>query len=168
MTFLSRRVRSSRGQSLVEAAIVLPVLVLFLLLAIDLGRVFFTTIDLRNAAHEATMVGGSNPDSVCADLRPVVDRQMGRNEPADGQALCGALGATTDTVYITQVACENCGASWSPPYPPTADLRYLVRLEYRFNPVVPLVGLLTGNGLGQSIPLSVENRSPVLKGYVGG
>ena len=165
MPFLRPRLtRASRGQSMVEAAIVLPVLILFLLLAIDFGRVFFASIDLRNAAHEATMVGGSNPQATCAEMKAVVDRQMGRTD-----AVCspGAPGAATGIVYITQVTCENCGG-WSPPYQPGADLRYLVRLGYNFSPVVPLVGLLTGNGLGQPIPLTVENRSPVLKGYVGG
>ena len=43
----------------------------------------------------------------------------------------------------------------------------MVRLDYRFQPVMPLVGLLTGNGMGGSIPLGVENRNPVLVGYEG-
>ncbi len=55
--------RNSRGQSLVETALILPIIVLVLLLGIDLGRVFFTSIDLRNAAHEATMLGGTEPDA---------------------------------------------------------------------------------------------------------
>ena len=40
-------------------------------------------------------------------------------------------------------------------------------LEYRFQPVVPLVGFLTGTGMGGSLPIRVENRSPVLVGYEG-
>jgi hypothetical protein len=145
---------------------------MLLLLAIDLGRVFFTTIDLRNAAHEATMLGGTEPTSVCQDSDPatidvktVVDRQMGR-EGASNAALCGPLGAETDRVYVTETTCENC-SPWSPTYPADADLRYMVRLEYRFQPVLPLVGLLTGNGMGGSIQLGVENRNPVLVGYEG-
>lgn len=148
----------------------LPLLVLLLLLAIDFGRIFFTSIDLRNAAHEATMLGGTEPDSVCADIKAVVDRQMGRS--GSDAALCSALGASTNVVYITEWDCERIDAGqpcdpWSPPYPADADLRYAVRLEYRFQPVVPLVGFLTGNGMGGSVPLAVENRSPVLVGYEG-
>jgi Flp pilus assembly protein TadG len=157
-----------RGQALVETALVLPVLVLVLLLGIDLGRVFFTSIDLRNAAHEATMQGGVDPDVPCADLKLIVDRQMGRSAPDD--AICGSLGSITGRVYITNAECERadpgpgCNVT---PYPADAEIRYAVRLEYRFQPVVPLVGLLTGNGMGGSLPIAVENRSPVLVDYEG-
>ena len=163
---------SHRGQALVEAALLIPLLIMLLLLAIDLGRVFFTTIDLRNAAHEATMLGGTEPESLCqdgnastVDVKTVIDRQMGRSGLGD-DAICGGLGAATERVYITQVTCESC-TPWDQPYPAAADLRFMVRLEYRFQPVMPLVGLLTGNGAGGSVPLAVENRNPVLVGYEG-
>ena len=164
-------IQASRGQALVETALVLPILVLLLLMGIDFGRVFFTSIDLRNAAHEATMVGGTDPDVACAILAEVVDRQMGRDDPAaTNTAVCGVLTAVADVVHITLSECESdditivCPA---PSYPAAANLRYAVRLEYRFQPVVGLVGLLTGNGVGGSIPLGVENRSPVLVDYEG-
>ena len=79
---------------------ILPIIVLVLLLGIDLGRVFFTSIDLRNAAHEATMLGGTEPDATCADMKATVDRQMGRTGQPN-QAVCGPLTTTTDVVYIT-------------------------------------------------------------------
>lgn len=167
MFFLRRRSKQrSRGQALVETALVLPIVILLLLLAVDLGRIFFTTIELRNAAHEASMHGGTNPAATCVDLKPFVDREMGTIAPND--AVCGALGGGSGRVYITSFACENygtatpCGAT---PYAAQAKLRYKVRLEYRFQPVVPFVGALTGNGVGGSIALRTENRSPVLVGY---
>jgi len=150
---------------------ILPVLVLLLLLGIDMGRIFFTSVDLRNAAHEATMLGALEPDADCADMRAIVDQQMGR-DPAEG-AECGALPTNVSGIaHITYQECERedpgpgCDP-WAPNYPPDADLRYAVRLEYRFQPIVPFVGLLTGNGIGGSIPMSVENRTPVLVGYEG-
>lgn len=169
--FLIRRFkRTSRGQSLVETAFVLPILVIMLLFAIDLGRVFFTTIDMRNAAHEATMVGSTDPEAPCAELKDTVDREMHRTG-ADG-AVCGALGTSTNIAYITENICERADAGkdctpWDPNYEPTADLRYAVKIEMRFQPVVPLVGFLTGNGIGGSVPLAAENRSQVLVGYEG-
>ena len=166
----------SRGQALVETALVLPVLLMLLLLAIDLGRVFFTTIDLRNAAHEASMLGGTTPDVACddpaeEDVEDIIDRQMGRVGAANASA-CGAMTSTTDVVFISAYGCERVDPGpdcnpWAPNYPADAELRYAVRLQYRFQPVMPLVGLLTGNGVGGSIPLAVENRSPVLVGYEG-
>jgi hypothetical protein len=153
----------------VETALVLPILVMILLLGIDLGRMFFTQIDLRNAAHEATMHGGTAPEAVCVDVKPVVDRQMGRS--GTEAAICGT-GTNAGVVYISFADCERTDvgpacATWSPPYPADAELRYAVRLEYRFQPVVPFVGFLTGNGMGGSVPMAVENRSPVLVDYEG-
>ena len=148
---------------------VLPLLVMLLLLGIDFGRVYFQNINLRNAAHEATMYGGTDPDTTCAELKAVIDRQMGRTA-LDG-AVCGS-GTAADVVYITNHDCERVDAGqpcdpWSPPYPADSDLRYAVELQYRFQPVVPFVGLLAGQGMGDSIPMRVENRSPVLIGYEG-
>jgi hypothetical protein len=45
------RVQSRRGQGLVELALVMPVLVLMLVLAVDLGRVYFGWVALQNAAR---------------------------------------------------------------------------------------------------------------------
>jgi hypothetical protein len=174
--FLRRRLsKRSRGQALVETALILPIIVLILLLGIDLGRVFFVTIDLRNAAHEATMLGGTKPEATCAEIKETVDRQMGRTS-APNDAVCDVLGTTADVVYITANECERVDGlpegeptctPWTPNYPAGADLRYQVKLQLRFQPVVPLVGFLTGNGMGGSLPISVENRSPVLVGYEG-
>lgn len=44
--------RSPRGQSLVEAALLLPILLLLVLGAMDFGRMFYTKIVLTNAARE--------------------------------------------------------------------------------------------------------------------
>ena len=171
--FLRNRLseHNPRGQALVETALILPIIVLILLLGIDLGRVFFVTIDLRNAAHEATMLGGTVPEATCDQMKGTVDRQMGRIG-ATNDAVCGALGTTADVVYITTNECERIDpgpacSPWAAPYPADADMRYAVRLEMRFQPVVPLVGFLTGNGMGGSLPITVENRSPVLVGYEG-
>ncbi len=52
--------RSQRGQSVVELAIALPVLLLTALGTVDMGRAFFTYITLRNAASEAALYGARN------------------------------------------------------------------------------------------------------------
>jgi len=46
-------VRSASGQGLVELALALPVLLLILLVTVDLGRMFFDYIEMRNGAREA-------------------------------------------------------------------------------------------------------------------
>jgi PKD repeat protein len=58
-----RAARQSRGQSLVELALILPVLLVLLAAALDLGRVFYATISLNNAAREGAMAAAGAPTS---------------------------------------------------------------------------------------------------------
>jgi PKD repeat protein len=55
-----RRSRWS-GQSVVEFAIVLPLFMLILLITIDFGRMFFSYVQLNNAAREGAAYAATNP-----------------------------------------------------------------------------------------------------------
>lgn len=57
-----------RGQNLVEFALVLPLLVLILFGAVDLGRVYFATITLTSAAREGARYLSVYPDDVSNPL----------------------------------------------------------------------------------------------------
>jgi Flp pilus assembly protein TadG len=61
-----RRDDRSRGQSLVELALVTPILLLLLLGAVDLGRLFYAQITVTNAAREGAMVAALTPTSFAA------------------------------------------------------------------------------------------------------
>lgn len=52
---------ASRGQSIVELAISMPVLLLLMLGTIDIGRVFFDYIEMRNAVVEGATYGSRHP-----------------------------------------------------------------------------------------------------------
>jgi hypothetical protein len=52
----------SRGQALVEFALVLPILALLLVVAIDFGRVFFGWVSLTNAARIGANYAGYSPN----------------------------------------------------------------------------------------------------------
>lgn len=59
-----------RGQSIVELAFATPVLLLLLLGTIDLGRVFFEYVQIRNAAREGAGYGAHFPaDTAGIQLR---------------------------------------------------------------------------------------------------
>ncbi len=51
----------SKGQSLVEFAIMLPVLLLIFGAALDLGRLFYAHVAIENAAKEGALYGANNP-----------------------------------------------------------------------------------------------------------
>ena len=54
--------RSSRGQSLAEFAIVLPLLLIIGLGTVDFGRVFFAYISVTNAARNGAQYAASDPE----------------------------------------------------------------------------------------------------------
>src|SRR5262245_55149768 len=61
--FRSRRWRSPRGQSLVEFALTLPVILVLTLIALDFGRIYLGYINLQNMARVAANYAANNPDA---------------------------------------------------------------------------------------------------------
>src|SRR5688572_22939646 len=57
----SRRRPRSGGQAMVEFALILPVFLLFLVIAVNFGRLFFSYLQLSNAAREAAAYGATQP-----------------------------------------------------------------------------------------------------------
>src|SRR3990170_894533 len=62
-TFLRRRRGRSLGQSLVEFAIILPVFLVILSAAIDLGRMAYARVTIANVAREASFQAAKTPTS---------------------------------------------------------------------------------------------------------
>jgi Flp pilus assembly protein TadG len=51
----------SDGSSLLEAALVMPVLILLLAVAVDAGRAYYLAIEVSSAAHAGAIYGAQNP-----------------------------------------------------------------------------------------------------------
>ena len=64
-----RRRDRSRGQSVVEFALVLPILLLLLAATIDFGRLFYAYVAVENAAKEGALYGARSP--LCDDATNV-------------------------------------------------------------------------------------------------
>jgi PKD repeat protein len=60
------RPRAPRGQALVELALVVPILLLLMVAALDLGRIFYARITVENAAREGAMVAAALGDDATA------------------------------------------------------------------------------------------------------
>ncbi len=68
--------KRSRGQSVVEFALILPVLILLLLITLDFGRLFMSYITLTNTTRVAANYGALNPGPVDLSIyNPVVRRE---------------------------------------------------------------------------------------------
>lgn len=172
-----RRATAARGQALVEFALVLTVVVMVLLLAIDLGRVYFAFVGVRNAAREAAIYGGYNPTETCASglaykgIGYTIAKELQR---PFADVACGS-GASDEVIVVTSGAnATGCYQFTAPStyaacpaglLDPAGTFVYRVSLATQFQPVTPFVGLLTGNGFGGRLPISVVTSSPVLAGY---
>jgi len=92
---------SERGQSLVELAISLVLLLVLLSGAVEFGIAFFQFVQLRDAAQEGALYGSMNPSN-CADILARV--KGASSSPID---LNGA-GVTISTT-INGIACGDSG-----------------------------------------------------------
>ena len=66
------RKRRERGQSLVETAVVFPILLLLVAAIVDFGRVFDVYIVLTNAAREGARWGSVNPQLSETEVEQIV------------------------------------------------------------------------------------------------
>ena len=65
-----KHIKTERGQSLVELAISIVILVYLLAGAVEFGLAFFQYVQLRDAAQEGALYGSMNPlDTTNIDLR---------------------------------------------------------------------------------------------------
>ncbi len=121
-----RRLRSGKGQSLVEFAIVLPILLLLVLGIVDFGLGFKSYVVLTNATREGARYA-------------VVGNPAGSWSNCSGAASGTIIGRVCDTaegldlesVSVTYPTGQNPGAS------------VVVAAQYRYNLITPLSGIMT-------------------------
>lgn len=92
------RSHSSHGQALVEFALILPVLLLMLVIAIDFGRLFFSYIEINNAAREGAAYGLREPTdivTITSRARQETNAQAQRGENAITVTTTCATGSGT-------------------------------------------------------------------------
>ncbi len=85
------RINHEKGQSLVEFAVSLSVILLLLAGVVDLGRMFFYYISMRDAAQEGVLYGSAYP-SDCSQIQ------------SRAEALISSVDATV-IVYINNKEC---------------------------------------------------------------
>lgn len=132
----------SRGQALVELALILPILLLILLAAIDFGRVLFSWIEVTNAAREGAAYAILNP----TDLNGIRVRAVQETsvQSQRGEGTLDVTVACRDSATQAPVACSNA---------PVAGLGSQVTVDVArpFTFFTPLIGgFFPGFRLGAS------------------
>lgn len=133
-----RRSRHPRGQSLVEFALVLPIILVLIAGAIDVGRLFYGYVTIENAAKEGAFYGATDPTCDtskvgCTDPKNVAWRL--------GQDLSGLTGTSSSVRCLspsgTVKATSTCAEGDT----------YEVSVVYPFGLITPIASSIVGNSL---------------------
>jgi len=153
---------ASRGQALVETALLLPLLVLLLVMAIDFGRVFFGWVALQSAARvgaDYAAQWSSAWEGMAPALQDKRDRYVALIE-ADARTInCTLAGGTPpDPVFID-------GADTISPDGIYDDGDFaVVELECSFDLITPLAGAVFGG----PIAMIAHEEFPIHRAIVQG
>lgn len=132
--------RSEKGQSLVELAFGIAILLVMLAGIIDIGRLLFFYISLRDAAQEGAVFGQINPRS-CAQISNRVNEVTGNTL------------ATPPDIFIDGISCISA-ADYDNRSCSGKEIKIVVNAPFKF--VMPLMN-------GRTINLSTEIRGTILR-----
>jgi Flp pilus assembly protein TadG len=143
---------SGRGQSLVEFALVIPIMLLLLAGAIDLGRLFYAYVAVENAAKEGAFFGSRSPlcddasTAGCSNPNNVIWHVQNEATNIGGQ-------------FATTVACRTPGGALVQPINDCLDgYTYQVTVSYPFRLLTPILGSI----VNQNLTLSAESQATVI------
>jgi hypothetical protein len=145
-----------KGQSLLEFALVVPLLLLIFSGAADLGRAFYNYVALENSVKEGALYGAryplcGNPSALCVDPNTVSWRVQHETRNKTGAATYASLVTPTvnecqDPAGVTR-AVKEC----------IAGDTYVVRAQLSFAPITPMI-----SNLFSSITFTSESRAIVI------
>jgi len=154
----SARVRDQRGQALVEAAFVVPLLVTLLLGIVYLGRAYSIYAIINHAAREGARYAVAPSCATCGNASPA-DVWTNAVEP-----LLSASGLQTSDVTHPPPTCEAMVSpgSWGPCQPlavPGQETRWSVSLSYPFSLSVPFLPVeLSSINISTQVTMRGEER----------
>ncbi len=150
----------SRGQAIVELALILPILLLLLAAALDLGRLFYSQITVANASREGAIEAALNPASFSAGAGC---------DAATNRVMCRVVNETQSS--FVSVAPADVALSCSPASCAKAiGSTVTVTVTGHFRLITPILAVFTG---GQDITFASSaeaqiNTPPVVTAGGGG
>jgi Flp pilus assembly protein TadG len=143
-----RASQSERGASLVEFALLAPVMVLLVMGVVDLARGYKTQIRLENAAREGAAFAQIYPNDVtCGDKGTIVAHAMNEDPDMVGTVRVFGEDANGDlTVPIT-----GCGSDVV-----VSGERVLVEVSADFDVMTPMVESIVGSKINLTGSAEIE------------
>jgi hypothetical protein len=146
-------VRKRRGQSLIELAITLPILVLLLLGTLEFGMAIFSYSMLRDAAQEGAFYGSFNPQNPAE----IENRARNISPRAEDEIFSSPirLGDTEQVKVDVQILGRACQGA-------TNNVSHSIRVNviYRYPLLMPFIGTLIGS---KTIPLKGSATNIILQ-----
>ena len=144
----AKRHPKSRGQSLAEFSLTVPMALLMVLFGLDFGRVFLGWVALNSAAREAANYAAMNPTAWTVPYNLTVQAEYAR-------------------LVQTEASSINCTLESPVPAPIFASGTSIgapaeVSLTCGFGLITPLIGIILGN----PIPVSASSAFPVRAGTI--
>jgi Flp pilus assembly protein TadG len=96
-----QRKSGERGQSIVEFAVLLPVLLLVVMGAIDFGRVFFAYTSIANAAHQGAMCASLGSSACPGGAAGAANAEVGTSLPGGITTTVTGGGGPGSTLKVT-------------------------------------------------------------------
>lgn len=143
--------RRSRGQSLTEFALVLPVFLLVVLIGLDFGRAFLAWVEVNNAVREAANFAALNPDAWNA------------GNPNAGEQ------AQYQTLITNEWANIDCTVPSPAPDPDFPGGNAIgapakVTISCQFHLITPIISAVLGNAIAVSGTAAFPIRSGAIAG----
>ena len=146
-TLLGRRL-SSRGQALVELALILPVMLTMFAAALDLGRLYYANITIANAAKEGAIEATLHPSSF--------DNTRGCDINTN-RVICLVVNEAKDTLVSIDPSDVTLACDPSPcPTTPAIGDTVEVTVVSDFSLVSPLLAVFFG---GQSFQIAASSTA---------
>jgi Flp pilus assembly protein TadG len=146
-------IQSERGQSLVELAITLPILILLLLGTLDFGIAIFSYSMLRDAAQEGAFYGSFNP----SNIEEIENRARNISPRTDDEVFSSPVQLRNkDLIKVNVRALGNfCQGAQN-----GVANSIQVNVSYRYPILMPFVGRLIGS---RTIPLKGTATNVILQ-----
>lgn len=138
----------SRGQSLAEFALTVPMALLMVLFGLDFGRVFLGWVALHQAAREAANYAAMNPTAWTLPYNLVVQ--------AEYERLIETEASNINCTLESPISAPTFGDGTGIGAPAT------VELDCQFDLITPFIGILTGD----PIPVSASSAFPIRSGNI--
>jgi len=162
---LPSRTSHTRGQALVEFALVVPVMLLILLIAVDFGRLFFAHISNVNAAREgagyAAAHAADSPYSSTTFNTGVTDAAIGQAN-AQGQSGGGTVAVASPFCFAPSAPSTSIDCNTASNFATGAGNLVTVTVSQPYTFLTPLIG----NFFGGSLMLTTSATAPVLNPLV--